>query len=101
MNRFDLEKINAFAALVKKERGEQMTADGYTYDFSQQIEPNVKPGKKYCKVDIGSSGAFMITKDGEIFGIKAYGVINRARYYGTLNTIDEIYWGHYQPCVKT
>ena len=38
----------------------------------------VKPGKKYTKVDVGTSGKFMIDENGNIFGIKGYGVINKS-----------------------
>lgn len=61
----------------------------------------VVPGRKYDKVDVGPrnnwSGKFMVTKAGEIYGIKAYGVIHKGKRYGTLNTVDEYFWGHYSP----
>lgn len=56
---------------------------------------HVKEGKKYTKVDIGGSGCYMIDSDGNIFGIKAYGVIHRGHQFGTLNTIDDWNWGRY------
>jgi hypothetical protein len=46
-------------------------------------------------VDVGRSGKYMVTEDGEIFGIKGYGVIHRGHQYGTLDTIDEWFWGDY------
>ena len=56
----------------------------------------LKPAKKYTKLDIGTSGRYMIVnKTGEIYGIKAYGVINKIRRFGTLDTITEYYWGDY------
>jgi len=55
----------------------------------------VKPGKKYTKVDVGSSGKYMVDEQGNIFGIKGYGVIHRGHQYGTLDTIDEWHWGNY------
>ncbi len=59
----------------------------------------IKPGKKYTKIDVGRSGKLMVVNDtGEIFGIKAYGVIHRGHPYGTLNTVDDWYWGEYHPC---
>lgn len=45
---------------------------------------SIKAGRKWTKVDIGSSGKFMIDPDGRIFGIKAYGVPHYGKYYGTL-----------------
>ncbi len=51
--------------------------------------------KKYTYIDQGGSGKYLINFDGEIYGIKAYGVINLRRFYGTLDTINEFYWGDY------
>ena len=28
----------------------------------------------------------------DIDGVKIYGVINKKKYYGTLNTVDNYYW---------
>jgi len=58
----------------------------------------IKLGKKYDKIDIGSSGKLMVEREtGEIYGIKAYGVIHRGHFFGTLDTIDDWYWGEYRP----
>jgi len=51
--------------------------------------------KKYTYINVGSSGKYLINNDGEIYGIKAYGVINKGHFYGTLDTINEFYWGDY------
>ena len=46
----------------------------------------VKAGPKYTRVDVGSSGRFMVENStGQIYGIKAYGVIHRGHYFGTLS----------------
>ena len=55
-----------------------------------------KIGNKYIKIDVGNSGRYMIDKTGQIFGIKAYGVIHPGLYYGTMDTINDYYWGDYQ-----
>jgi len=48
-------------------------------------------GKKYTR-----SGKYMIDNiTGVIYGIKGYGVINKRRQYGTIDTIDLYYWGDY------
>jgi len=53
-------------------------------------------GKKYIRLDIGTSGRYMIENEtGAIYGIKAYGVIHRGHYYGTLETVDSYNWGDY------
>lgn len=51
--------------------------------------------KKYTYIDVGNSGKYLINEDGEIFGIKKYGVINKGRFYGILDTVDDYYWGDY------
>jgi len=59
------------------------------------IKTTYKIKKKYTYIDIGRSGKYLINDDGEIYGIKAYGVINKGHFYGTLDTINEFYWGDY------
>jgi len=56
----------------------------------------VKEGKKYFKVDIGSSGRYMVDLEGNIFGIKAYGVVHKGHRFGNLDTINYYYWGEYR-----
>jgi len=92
------EKIKEFAELVEKEQLERLKKDGLLYLLDAKVK--VKEGKKYTKVDIGGSGKFMIDSDGNIFGIKAYGVIHKGHRYGTLDSIDEWYWGEYSPVKK-
>ena len=58
---------------------------------------SVKPGRTYTRVDVGGSGKYMVVDaTGEIFGIKAYGVIHRGHAYGTLDTIDAWDWSGYR-----
>jgi len=53
-------------------------------------------GKKYAKIDVGSSGKYMVEiETGRIYGIKSYGVIHRGHQYGTLDTINDYFWGSY------
>jgi hypothetical protein len=63
------------------------------------IKSVVVPGKKYTKIDVCTpqrSGRYMVVNDtGEIFGIKSYGVIHKGHKYGTLDTIEQYYWGDY------
>ncbi len=57
--------------------------------------------KKYTYIDIGNSGRYMVVNDtGEIFGIKGYGVIHRGHSFGTLDTIDDYFWGDYRAIKK-
>ena len=56
----------------------------------------IKMGRKYANVDVGQSGKYMVElSTGNIYGIKAYGVIHRGHQYGTLDTIYEWDWSDY------
>lgn len=62
---------------------------------------SVKLGGKYARVDCGSSGMYMvILATGEIYGIKAYGVIHRGHFYGTLDTLEDYDWSGYRAIKK-
>ena len=64
--------------------------------YKSSIETRIIPGRKYIKVDVGSSGKYMVdTATGEIFGIKGYGQVHKGHRYGTLDTIHEWNWGGY------
>jgi len=53
-------------------------------------------GSKYIKVNLNTCGKYMIDKsDGVIYGIKAYNVINKKKSYGTLDSINDYFWGNY------
>ena len=88
------DKIERFRAKVEAEQWQTLHR---RFPSLKQEFVTVKPGKKYTKVDVGSSGKFMVTQAGEIFGIKAYGVIHRGHPYGTLDTIDDYWWGNHKP----
>jgi hypothetical protein len=52
---------------------------------------------KYTYINIGGSGRYLVdNKTNEIYGIKAYGVINKSQFYGTLDTIDDYFWGDFK-----
>jgi len=93
-----MKTIKQFAELVESQQKER-----YLKDYPNIRNPEttykttVKLGKKYAKVDVGTSGKFMIDQEGNIFGIKAYGVIHKGHFYGNLRTIDNYYWGEYNP----
>ncbi len=83
------DKIKAFAALVEKQQSE-------THERSwQNYRVSINPGRKYTKVDVGNSGKYMVDKEGNIFGIKGYGAIHFGHNYGTLDTINDYWWGDY------
>ena len=91
------QKIYQFAELLEQHQIE------YLHKHDLACEANVlnakvtiKPGMKYIKIDVGHSGKYMVEISTEkIYGIKAYGVIHRGHCYGTLDEIDQWYWGNY------
>lgn len=91
--------VQEFADLVENDqhRRYQQTFQGSKDDLvTRACSTVVKPGPKYTKVDVGRSGKYMVVNEtGQIFGIKAYGVIHRGHQYGTLETIHDWYWGEY------
>ena len=101
-----MDKLDTFRAVVESDTRERYTADwvrdqerGHNYPLSvhePQMVCKIKMGRKYANVDVGSSGRYMVElATGAIYGIKAYGVIHRAHYYGTLDTIADYDWGGY------
>jgi hypothetical protein len=89
--------IEQFAKKVEKEQRETLLKRFPDYPFPDQYNTKIVEGKKYTKVDVGNSGKFMIDEDGNIYGIKGYGQINKKKWYGTLDTTDQYYWGEYHP----
>jgi len=92
------DKLKRFAELISAQTEERIRAEypKMNEDYiAADCRVNVKPGRKYTKVDVGSSGKYMVDADGNIFGIKGYGVVHTGHRYGTLDTIDEYLWGHY------
>ena len=96
---FSQEKLDAFVALVRSDYAARMKKD---YPDSKLPVDKVyacKPGKKFVRVNIGSSGRYMIDiSDGTIYGIKGYGVVHYGHVYGTIDTINDWFWGEYYPC---
>lgn len=94
-----LGKLEVLADLITKETRDRLHK-AYPGFNNEMLDTNsrviIVPGAKYTKLNIGGSGKYMVENDtGNIFGIKAYGVIHRGHYYGTLDTINQYYWGDY------
>ena len=93
--------IQDFAKLLQEER----IAELHRQEVGCQANIDnckvvIVDGRRYAKVNIGRSGAFMVDKSTlEIFGIRGYGTINRKKAYGSLETIDQFYWGSYTPYI--
>lgn len=96
-------KIKNFAARVEAETRQRYKDDGLTSPAHEQsMRVSIKDGKKYTKVDVGSSGKYMIDKEtGIIYGIKGYGQVHKGHIYGTLDTIGDYNWGGYTAIWKT
>jgi len=97
-----MEKLEALAKLIKKEQLERLEKNKLNCQANIDIynQVNIKEGKKYTKIDVGTSGKYMIDIEGNIFGIKAYGVIHRGHHFGTLDTINDYFWGEYRAYKK-
>ncbi len=95
------EQLQALADLITRQHKEQWDKDGYTHDLDPARPgcawvARVKPGRKFTKIDVGSSGKYMVDNEtGEIYGIKGYGVVHRGHRYGALETVGQWYWGGY------
>ena len=96
----NMKKIEALASLVK---GQTRAVRQQQYpDWLREIETYIRPGRRYTKIDRGEPGHevgfLMIDHDTlEIFEIKGYGVPNKKKRCGTLDTIMNWYWGNYKP----
>jgi hypothetical protein len=98
------DKLERFAAMVQEQYKARMDRDYPPHGDYNHIEDSktvVRMGKKFAKVDVGYSGKYMVDlATGEIFGIKAYGQVHKGHRYGTLDTLDEWYWGEYEAYPK-
>jgi len=93
-----MEKIEALRALIEKEHNENLLKQ---YPYLKPESIIIKTGNKYTKIDIGHSGRYMIeVSTGNIYGIKAYGVIHRGYRFGNLDTINDWNWSGYRAFKK-
>lgn len=90
-------KIEEFARLLRLEQKAEYEKrwPGLATSLPRECLVKISSGRKYVRVDVGPSGKYMIDGAGNIFGIKAYGVIHRGHQYGTLDTIHEWDWSGY------
>jgi len=91
--------IEALAALIITQTITRLCEQELDCDCNLDSARNVviKKGKKYTKIDQDGSGKFMITEDGEIFGIKGYGKIHKGHHYGNITDTSGYFWGDYRP----
>ena len=92
-----VKNIKKFAEVLESQQVARLHAQDLACQCNiDSVKVTIKEGKKYTKVNVGNSGKYMIDKEGNIFGIKGYGVINKKHHYGTLDTIDKFTWGNYK-----
>ena len=93
-----LQDLEAFASLLGHEQKTAIIQQGMTWEVHKNnYTVTVKMGTKFTKVDIGTSGRYMVDLEtGEIFGVKAYGVVHKGHRFGTLDTIHEWDWTGYR-----
>lgn len=88
--------VDEFAALVQEQQRAETKRRFPESPHMWEEVTRVRPGPKYTKVDVGTSGKYMIENStGDIWGIKGYGVVHRGHHYGTLATVNDYYWGGY------
>jgi len=95
------EKLEALRSLIEADQERGLRAQGYNPALHQH-DCRLKKGRKYVNIDVGSSGKYMVElATGNIYGIKAYGVIHRGHQYGNLDTINEWDWSGFTAFRKT
>jgi hypothetical protein len=90
-----MDKLQALADKIHVETEAELKRRNLWAGNQERVEAVIKPGQKYTRVDVGGSGKYMVDAEGNIYGVKAYGVIHRGHWYGTLDTIDAYFWGGY------
>jgi len=94
-------KLKTFAELLEKQQIERLHKDNLACQVNiDNAKTYIRKGNRYIKIDVGTSGKYMIDKAGNIFGIKGYGVIHRGHQFGTLDTINDWNWGDYRAVKK-
>ena len=93
------DKIVLFAQLVEEQTKARLVEQGLSCSTNMNnAKTHIHEGKKYTRVDIGTSGRYMVENStGNIFGIKGYGQIHKGHFYGTVDTTNEYNWGNYYP----
>lgn len=94
--------LSNFAALLHADQLRGLVDSGVDCEANRADRViHLRPGKKFIKVDVGSSGRYMVeVATGNVFGTKGYGVVHRGHWYGTLDTVAEYDWSQYYPSKK-
>lgn len=96
------QQIQPFAELLQADQLRGLKVNQVDCECNREnCKTTIHMGKKYARVDVGTSGKYMIDlATGGIFGIKAYGVIHRGHQFGTLDTILQWDWSQYRAELK-
>jgi len=96
------EKITALCRRITEEQLAKLERENLGCEANRKNAISTyKINKKYTYVDIGTSGRYIVENATEkIYGIKAYGVIHRRHYYGTLDEFNRLNWGGYTAFLK-
>lgn len=93
-------EIKTFASLVESDQRTRYISDygnGHPDLVTGACATHFHMGRKFARVDVGSSGRYMVDLEtGEIYGIKAYGVVHKGHRFGTIDTIQDWDWGGYR-----
>ena len=82
-----------FAQKLERKEKAQLMKHGLDCEANWiQAKTHIHRGRKYDRVDVCTSGKYMIDREGNIFGIKAYGVPHLGKRFGNINSPDTIIW---------
>ncbi len=90
-------KIKEVVEGLNQAHSRRLKVEGFTNEcffnedgsLTKEQSYNIKEKKKYFYIDLDGSGIFMVEKTtGNIFNIKSYGTINRAKLRGNVGNID-------------
>jgi hypothetical protein len=70
--------------ITEAEKASLIRADLACEANIQNTETHIHQGRKWTRLDVGQSGRYMINQEGQIYGIKAYGVPHLGHPFGTL-----------------
>ena len=90
-------KLEELKKLIEHDQIIELITKNMTCDANiKGVQVSVKPRKKYTAIDIGDGGRYLVENTtGEIYGVKGYGVPNKAHKFGTIDTIYDYHWGGY------
>jgi hypothetical protein len=83
--------IQEFAQKIQEAEQASLVKAGLDCEANMNnAKTQIKLGRKWTRVDVGYSGKYMINPEGDIYGIKAYGVPHLGHYYGNLNKPETV-----------